>query len=108
MSTNNLLILMSDEHTRSVLGAYGNELVQTPNLDGLASGVGGSVIVSATTFLDDTGRTEQVRSLIPVGHPTPLVAGAMIIAIWFPRIGYGIISAECRDFDLDPPDPYFY
>jgi choline-sulfatase len=33
---NNVLILMSDEHTRSVMGAYGNPLAHTPTLDGLA------------------------------------------------------------------------
>jgi choline-sulfatase len=33
----NLLILMSDEHTRSVMGAYGNPLVHTPTLDRLAN-----------------------------------------------------------------------
>jgi len=36
-SANNVLILMSDEHTRSVMGAYGNSLVQTPTLDRLAN-----------------------------------------------------------------------
>jgi hypothetical protein len=71
--------------------------------NGLASGIGGAVVINSTTFLDGTGRTEQVRGLIPVGNPTPLVAGAMVIAIWFPRIGYGVISAECRDFDADEP-----
>jgi len=36
----NVLILMSDEHTRSVMGAYGNRLAHTPALDELAgSGV---------------------------------------------------------------------
>jgi choline-sulfatase len=34
---NNLLVLMSDEHTRSVMGAYGNHLAHTPTLDRLAS-----------------------------------------------------------------------
>ena len=34
---NNVLILMSDEHTRSVMGAYGNSLVHTPALDDLAA-----------------------------------------------------------------------
>ena len=34
---NNVLIIMSDEHTRSVMGAYGNQLVQTPVLDQLAA-----------------------------------------------------------------------
>lgn len=34
---NNVLVLMSDEHTRSVMGAYGNALAQTPALDRLAA-----------------------------------------------------------------------
>lgn len=37
MAGNNVLILMSDEHTRSVMGAYGNRLAHTPTLDRLAS-----------------------------------------------------------------------
>ena len=37
MTGNNLLILMSDEHTRSVMGAYGNHLAHTPVLDRLAA-----------------------------------------------------------------------
>jgi choline-sulfatase len=32
----NLVIIMDDEHSRKVLGAYGNALVQTPNIDALA------------------------------------------------------------------------
>ncbi|NRB31547.1 MAG: sulfatase-like hydrolase/transferase [Rhizobiaceae bacterium] len=35
--TTNQLIIMSDEHTRKILGAYGNDVVQTPNLDRLAA-----------------------------------------------------------------------
>ncbi len=34
---NNVLIIMSDEHTRSVMGAYGNSIVKTPALDRLAN-----------------------------------------------------------------------
>lgn len=37
MEGNNVLIIMSDEHTRSVMGAYGNGVVQTPALDRLAA-----------------------------------------------------------------------
>ena len=37
MDTNNVLVFMSDEHTCSVLGAYGNSLVRTPNLDRIAA-----------------------------------------------------------------------
>ncbi|TVR62527.1 MAG: hypothetical protein EA426_01720, partial [Spirochaetaceae bacterium] len=43
----NLLILLSDEHTRDVLGCYGNRFVQTPNLDRLAER--GTVFSSAYT-----------------------------------------------------------
>ena len=38
MSGNNFIVFMSDEHTPSVLGAYGNPIVKTPNLDRLAAG----------------------------------------------------------------------
>jgi choline-sulfatase len=33
----NILVIMSDEHNASVLGCYGNQVIRTPNLDGLAS-----------------------------------------------------------------------
>jgi choline-sulfatase len=33
----NLLVIMSDEHTASITGCYGNTIVRTPNLDGLAA-----------------------------------------------------------------------
>ncbi len=36
-AANNVLVLMSDEHTRSVMGAYGNSVVHTPALDKLAN-----------------------------------------------------------------------
>ncbi|MDA0359092.1 MAG: sulfatase-like hydrolase/transferase [Proteobacteria bacterium] len=32
----NQLILMTDEHTRKVLGCYGNKIIKTPNIDNLA------------------------------------------------------------------------
>lgn len=38
MAGNNVIIFMSDEHTRSVMGAYGNQQVHTPALDRLANG----------------------------------------------------------------------
>ena len=33
----NILLIMTDEHNASVLGCYGNKIIRTPNLDGLAS-----------------------------------------------------------------------
>jgi len=34
----NILVIISDEHNAGVLGCYGNNIVRTPNLDGLARG----------------------------------------------------------------------
>ncbi|MGB3780165.1 MAG: sulfatase-like hydrolase/transferase [Tunicatimonas sp.] len=39
----NVVVIIGDDHATSVLGAYGNELIRTPNLDQLAS--------QGTTFL---------------------------------------------------------
>lgn len=36
MKPENLVIIMSDEHSRKVLGCYGHPIVHTPNLDALA------------------------------------------------------------------------
>ena len=33
----NILVIMSDEHNAAVLGCYGNKVIRTPSLDGLAS-----------------------------------------------------------------------
>ena len=35
--SNNFLIIMADEHNKKICGAYGNGVVQTPNLDALAA-----------------------------------------------------------------------
>ena len=37
MKPKNLLFIMSDEHSRRVLGSYGHNMIQTPNLDRLAA-----------------------------------------------------------------------
>jgi choline-sulfatase len=37
MAGQNVLFIMSDEHSRRVLGCYGNEVVRTPHLDRLAA-----------------------------------------------------------------------
>jgi choline-sulfatase len=37
MQTNNVLLILSDEHTRNALGCFGNPKVLTPNLDRLAA-----------------------------------------------------------------------
>src|SRR6266851_9515066 len=37
MTPRNLLFIMSDEHSRRVLGCYGHPMIKTPNLDRLAA-----------------------------------------------------------------------
>src|ERR1700724_2837595 len=37
MKTTNLLFILSDEHSRRVLGCYGHKMIRTPNLDRLAA-----------------------------------------------------------------------
>ena len=37
MTPTNVLVILSDEHTRRVLGCYGNPVVRTPHLDALAA-----------------------------------------------------------------------
>jgi choline-sulfatase len=37
MRPTNLLIVLSDEHSRRILGCYGNAIVRTPTLDALAA-----------------------------------------------------------------------
>jgi arylsulfatase A-like enzyme len=37
MKARNLLIIMSDQHNREMMGCYGHPVVQTPNLDRLAA-----------------------------------------------------------------------
>ncbi len=50
----------------------------------------------------DAGRTETIHEVIPVGSPTPLIAGAVGVASWFPELpGYGLHALECRDLDFD-------
>ena len=37
MTGKNLLFIMSDEHSRRILGCYGHDMIETPNLDRLAA-----------------------------------------------------------------------
>ncbi|HEY3533256.1 MAG TPA: sulfatase-like hydrolase/transferase, partial [Casimicrobiaceae bacterium] len=37
MRPTNVLVVMSDEHSRRVLGCYGHSMIRTPHLDALAA-----------------------------------------------------------------------
>ena len=64
----NILFLMTDQHHAGVLGCYGNEIVQTPNLDRLArEGVMFNNAVCATPFCTPT-RASFLTGLWPHQH----------------------------------------
>jgi hypothetical protein len=72
---------------------------QPPPLLTPTSSISGiNVIVAETSHWVDTGHVETVSAVIPVGSPTPMVAGAAVACVFFLGLGYGVIACECRDF----------
>lgn len=61
--------------------------------------VAGGVEVKRDVWVD-SGQVESIRQMLPVGSPTPIVAGAAGLAVWYHRAGYGLHALECRDFSL--------
>lgn len=87
----------------SFVGVFAGR-TDTPLMTAESSLAGGlSLLVVATTSWGDTGKVATVRAVVPVGTPTPMRAGAVVIAIAFPGIGYGVISCEPREFGV----PYY-
>ena len=71
MKPANLLFILSDEHSRRVLGCYGHPMIRTPNLDRLAAS--GVRFTDAYTQLADLragARGACDRALCP---PDPLL-----------------------------------
>lgn len=66
----------------------------------LSSDIYGTTVVDATTTWIDTGIVETLNALIPVGDPTPMRAGAVALAIWFPGVGFAVTACECREFSV--------
>jgi hypothetical protein len=69
-------------------------LVATNSVQGIA------VVVTATTHWADTGLVETINDVVPVESPTPMRAGAVVVGLWFPGVGYGCIACECREFSV--------
>ena len=87
MTPANLLIIMSDQHNRRMLGSYGNRIVATPNLDRLAM----------------RGALFESRLTDPSRH--------LISSVWSYRSGHsaalGMCSAAAREaaFSSTPRGP---
>lgn len=72
-------------------------LVVTPSITGL------TYTQIKTTVWADSGTAATVSALIPIGTPTPMRTGAVVAAIWFGDLGYGVIAAEGREFSAIGP-----
>ncbi|MDE2100049.1 MAG: hypothetical protein KGL39_22535 [Patescibacteria group bacterium] len=62
------------------------------------TGTGPGMSISEKTLWADTGRVETVNAVIPVGTPTPMRAGAVVVSVFFPGFGYGVVAVEPRYF----------
>jgi hypothetical protein len=71
-----------------------------PLLTATSSLTGGmTLLVDSTTHWGDTGIVETANAVVPVGVPTPMRMGAVVLCIPMPGIGYVVTACECRDFD---------
>lgn len=59
---------------------------------------GATLATTATQSWADSGRVETVRNAIPTGSPTPLRAGAVVLAEHWGAPGFVILVAEPRQY----------
>ncbi len=74
----------------------------------LTTSVSGSLwaVISQVEQWADSGEVEMVTAMTPVGSPTPMRAGAVVTAIQFPGIGYGVMTCEPRLY-TNPYNPTY-
>ena len=100
----NVLWLIADDHAAYVTGCYGNELVQTPNIDALASGgmrfdraYCNSPVCTASRQSFLTGR--YPRSIGVSLLPTPLPEEELTLAEMFRDAGYSTAAIGKMHFN---------
>jgi choline-sulfatase len=108
----NVLIIMSDQHKRDCLGAAGNRVVRTPNLDALAS----SGVRFSSAYCSNPVCTPSRASLLTglythnhesLNNQTPMPVGHKTIAHYFAGAGYTtglvgkmhFVDAQTHGFD---------
>ncbi len=88
-------------------GQFAGEDVPLMTAENSLGGAPNTIRIASEYDWLDAGRTERIHEVIPVEQPTPLIAGAVGVASWFPEIpGYGLHALECRDLSF--ADSYSY
>src|SRR6185437_8634703 len=119
----NVLILMSDQHKRSCMGAYGDRVARTPNLDELARNSVRFTDAYCSNPVCTPSRASLLTGLYTHNHgslnnSTPLPSQHKTMAHHFVRAGYftglvgkmHFVDAQTHGFDyrLDFNDWYQY
>jgi hypothetical protein len=80
------------------VGKFAEAETAVPLLTGQSLVTGMAVLIIATTQYADSGTIETANAGVPVGHPTPMRAGAVALLHWIEGEGYTVGSLECREF----------
>jgi len=105
----NVLLIMTDQHRKDAIGAYGNPVIRTPNLDALATGgvrfedcyVQNAVCMPSRACIF-TGRYPMAHRVRSNGVPLP--EGETTLAHIFARNGYR--TGGAGKFHFIPHYPY--
>ena len=103
----NVVVIVSDDHAASVMGAYGNKIIRTPNLDQLA----GEGVLFTYAYANSPVCTPSRQSLITGRYPhaagvtllrTPFPEEQITIAEHLKKFGYktGVVGKTHFNNDL--------
>jgi len=109
----NVLFLMADDHAPYVMGAYGNNVVRTPNLDRLAAqgarftrAYVNSPVCSASRQSIITGKLPHATGVTLLR--TPLSDGQLTIAEYLKRFGYATGAVGKMHFNSEKKHGFDY